>query len=769
MRLRLKPSCLLYIWLTSATAYGNPPDTGPARPHCNTGAQTSAQDLENKHSISSPAQGTKPQDNTVRIEANQVNYQPDQQLELEGNVEIVRGDYRANSDRATVNQTNEQAELQGNVKLHGPDLILRGDAATMDMINEQMSVSNARFRKPSNGINGEAEQIHRPDPDTLIIKEGVFTTCEPDDRAWSFAASEIKLDQASGFGTATHTKFRILDTPVFYIPWFSFPIDDQRKTGFLYPTIGSSNTESGIFFSTPYYFNLGPQDDATLTPSYIHGRGLHTELEGRHLSSTTLSKLAVGFIEEDRHYAEQQRAILNSENSQRWGLSFEQEINLSSLSPGWHGLLDYSAVSDNDYLDDLNQGLHIDNQNQLDRRAAMQLSQDNLRFSILVQQYKSLDDTLLPEDETFQRLPEINLQFQQRFKALQLDWQSQYVYFYRDDQQLAIDESSYGSRFRHQPTLSAPFYRSWGFLKPSVTLDHTDYLLQGYPPQDNHISRTLPVYAMDAGLFFDRPSALLNSDLAQSLEPRIHYVYTPDKHQDDIPNFDTAIPDFHYQRLFNRYRFTGGDRIGDSNRLSLSMTSRWTDPETGTDRAVFSLGQIHYYEPRRVGLTGTTPSNRSESLFASELQLRPFQGVDIAASGLWDSRENTTREGNSRVRFHSENYQSIVNLSHRYIRAELEQFDSSVIFPVTDVISIMARWRYDLQDNRSIGTLAGVEYSSCCWRVQLLGQSYLTDESEIANSILFRFQLKGIGGFGADSSSMDQQIPGYEARENYFN
>jgi len=765
----LKPSCLFAIWLAGTTAYGGGDSDRPGDPRCNVAPKPSISDFMRRKNTERQLEENRLAEGIVHIEANQINYQPGSQLELDGNVEIVRGAYRASSQRARINQVTEQAELHGNVELHGPDLILKGDAATMDMINEQMNISHADFQKPSNRMNGEAREISRPDADTLIINDGIFTTCEPEDRAWSFAASEIILDQNSGFGTATHTRFSVFDTPVFYIPWFSFPIDEQRKTGFLYPMAGSSNTESGLFLSTPYYFNLGPQADATLTPSYISGRGLHTELEGRYLSGRTQSTLAVGYIANDQYYAEQQARLQKNPDSQRWGLSFDQNIDLSTITPGWQGMIDYSAVSDDDYLDDLNQGLRIDNQDRLDRRAQMQLSRDNWQVSILLQRYENLADAILPEDETYQRLPEINLQFQQRFNALQLDWKSQYVYFYRNNSQLEATERSYGSRLRLQPTVSLPFHRSWGYLKPAITLDQTDYLLQDYPQQENTLSRTVPIYELDMGLFFDRRTSFFGTDLAQSLEPRMQYVYASDLNQDDIPNFDTTLPDFNYQRLFNPYRFSGGDRIGDSNRLSVSVTSRWSDPNTGTDRAVFSLGQIQYYAPQKVGLEGRGISTRSESLFASELLIKPFPGVDIAATALWDSRDNTTREGNSRLSFHSANYQSIVNLSHRYIRGELEQLDNSIIFPVSNFFSLMGRWRYDLRDKRSIGTLAGVEYSSCCWRVQLLSQSYLNNESEITNSILFRFQLKGIGGFGADASRMDQQIPGYQARENYFN
>ena len=704
----------------------------------------------------------------VTIRAKQIDYQPDGQLTLDGQVEIIRGTYRAQSTQAMIDQATEQARLQGKIIIQGPDMQLSGDSASMDMVNEQLSVTQAQFFSPSTRMNGSADEISRTGPSTLVIKDGQFTTCEPDDRSWSFAASDITLDQASGFGSATHTRFQILDVPVLYVPWFSFPLDDRRKSGFLYPTIGTSNTGQGLFLATPYYLNLAANYDATVTPTYIDGRGAHTELEARHLSPLAESTLSLGYIAKDQHYLDDQ-PVTSDNDGERWGLSFQQILNLAEYGPGWLGQLDYSEVSDNDYLVDLNQGLQIYNDKQLDRRADLSFTNEHWQFRALLQQYKSLDETLLPSEAPYQRLPEVNIQGYQRFGPIRFDWQSQYVYFFRDKSALAPDDRSFGSRLRERPKLSLPLHQSWGYFTPALTVDQTDYVLQDYTPETNHISRTIPTYEMDSGLLFDRPSGFLDATLNHSLEPRLYYVYTPERQQDEIPNFDAALPNFNYQRLFTANRFSGGDRIGDSNRLTLGITSRWSEQATGIDRLRFSLGQIYHYDDRSVGLEGLGTSERTESLYASELMLRPFTHVEIAMSGLWDPRINNTQEGNTQVSFHTEDYRTVLNLGHRFISRELEQSDSSIIFPLTDRISFMGRWRYDLQDRRTIGTLSGLEYNSCCWRIQLLAESYLTDESEISNSVLFLFQLKGLGGFGANSDSMDDHIPGYKIREEYFN
>ena len=716
-----------------------------------------------------PALVTPTIDNTITIHASQVDYQPGNKLELVGAVEIIQGPYRATSDEAKINSQNNIAELAGAIELSGPDVTLNGDTATMDIASHQVSIDNARFINPSTNLNGEAVKIEQPDTETLIIHDGLFSSCPPEDRDWAFASEKITLNKTEGFGEANATRFLIRDVPVIYIPWFSFPIDDRRKTGFLYPTIGSSNTERGLFLSTPYYLNLAPDYDATVTPTYIHGRGMHTELELRHMTESEDSFLALGYIPEDKDYLDTERALGRSDDGERWGLSFKQKFEFKSFAKGWHGNIDFNDISDNDYLDDVGQGLQIDTADHLERRAEVNYSRDDWQFSLLLQQYKSIDDQVLPSEEAYQRLPEMNIKMYQELNALHLDWQSQYVYFYRDQEGLVGDDRTYGSRLRHQPKLSLPLRKNWGFVEPAFTLDHTDYALQAYSPQENHLSRTVPIYEIDSGLYFDKPSSFISKDLRLSLEPRLYYAYSKAKDQNDIPNFDSALPSFYYDRLFSPNRFSGGDRIGDNNRLTLGFTSRWTDKYSGVDRAVFSLGQIHHYDDRSVNLDGEGQSTRSDSLFASELILKPSNYLELSMTGLWDSKTNTTQEGNSSASFHTKDYSTVLNFSHRYIRDELEQSDTSVILPIYKTFSLIGRWRYDLASNRTIGTLAGVEYGSCCWRVQLLAQSYLTDESEMRNGVLFRFQLNSVGSFGKSATSMDTQVPGYKAREDFLN
>lgn len=735
--------------------------------NCDPSAATISPSQVERKTVLSPEDQLALEQGNMLLYARDVNYVPDEKLELVGEVEVQHGPYHAYSDSAIIDQLTQQAELKGHITMSSPDLTLKGSSATMNVKTDQVRLNDASFINTQTGVNGKARSLSRPDENTLIIHEGLFSSCPPEKRDWAFASDKITLDREAGFGRARHTRLLIRDTPVLYIPWFSFPIDDRRQSGLLYPTVGTANTQNGIFLTTPYYFNLAPNYDATVTPSYIGGRGIHYDLEGRHKSRFTDSSLILGYIDKDDYYADEPGFSGIPDDATRWGVQFEQQIH--PFADGWSGALEFAEVSDNNYLEDLNQGLNIDRTDHLDRRALMSYEREDWRFEFLLQQYKSIDDQILPDEEAYQRLPELNFQMGQVYKRFQLGWKSQYVYFYRDKDGLVGDQQTIGSRFRHQTKAAFPFYQPWGYAKPAVILDHTDYALENYSPEENHISRTIPFYEFDSGLFFDRNTRFRGNDYRQSLEPRLYYVYSKQVNQDALPNFDTTLPSFHFQRLFEAHRFSGGDRVGDNNRLTLGLTSRWTDMATGEDKATISIGQIFHYRDRLVNINGVGASDNSTSLMASELTLRPVSGLEIGLSGLWDTDEQQTQEGNSRLQFHSQDYRYVMNFSHRYIRDELEQTDSSFIAPLYKELSLIGRWRYDLDNNRTIGTLGGLEYGSCCWRVQFLSQSYLNSKDEILHGVLFRFQLSGVGGFGQSARRMDQHIPGYQAREARFN
>ena len=685
-------------------------------------------------------------------------YRIDQSLFLEGDVRLRQGPLSVTGSEATYNQQTGQVDLTGPLVSRGEGVLLTGERADYDVESGRLDINTATFLLHQAEMRGTASQLSRPAPNLVSIRQGMLTTCAPGQNDWSLVASDIELDQSEGFGTARNVRLQIKDVPVFYWPYASFPIDERRKTGFLYPSFGTSNTGSGAFVSVPYYLNLAPHYDATLNPQYIHGRGLFTELEGRYLSPFGQSDLQLGYIGNDQAYADEEPG----NDAERWALDFSSRARFAER---WQGYADYSVVSDNDYLSDLNRTLDIAQETHLLRRGGVRYVGDNQYFETYLNGYQTIADRIAERNRPYDQLPEVLYGAQYDWGLLQTNLDSQYTYFYRDNASLTGLDRANGQRLRLLPELALAMRAVWGYSRPSVTLDYTRYELEDYTAGEPSFDRTVPVFEWDNGLYFDRRGELFDVAYNQTLEPRLYYAWADADSQDRIPDFDTALTSFSFDELFERNRFTGGDRVGDTNQLTAAVSTRFNDLQTGAERALFSIGQVYYYDDREVSLEGQGAATRSDSALAGEAVLRPIDTLDIRASGLWDPRNHKTQQGRSQLVFHSEDYRYLATLGHTYRRQEFEQADIGAVFPVTDRVSLIGRWVYDARTDRTAGSLAGIEYNNCCWSLQLVNQNYLTDEGTLDNRILFQVQLKGLGGSGDASDRIGDAIIGFDERE----
>ncbi|MGC8120648.1 LPS-assembly protein LptD [Marinobacter sp. VGCF2001] len=701
-------------------------------------------------------------DGGAPLEASALNarYVLDTELYLQGDVRLRQGPFRATGSEARYNQQSGELRLQGPLVSRGDGFLLTGQGANYSTQSGQLDINTATFLLHQAELRGEASALSRVSDSRVLISDGMITTCGPGQNDWSIVASDIELDQAEGFGTARHVRLEVLDAPIFYWPYITFPIDDRRKTGFLYPQFGSSSAGSGAFLALPYYLNLAPDYDATLTPQYIHGRGLFTEVEGRYLSRYGESVLQLGYIDNDPAFEDEHPG----EDGERWALDFSTR---AALGGGWTGYGDYSVVSDEDYLSDLNRSLEIDQTTHLQRRGGVRYSGERQYFDAYLNGYQTIRDRIADKDKPYDQLPEVIYGGSLDAGWLEANLESQYTWFYRDNDDLTGLDKANGQRWRAIPELAVPMRALWGFSRPSVSLDYTRYELDDYTLGDESFDRTVPVFEWDNGLYFDRRSSLFDVPYNQTLEPRLYYAWADaESDQNHIPDFDTGIRSFRFDQLFRRDRFAGGDRVGDANQLTVALTSRFNDLLTGAERARVSIGQVRYFEDREVNLFGAGASGRSQSPLAGELVLNPIDNLQIRSSGLWDHETRKTEEGRSQLIFHSDDYRYLATLGHTYSRPDdLEQTDVGTVFPVTNQVSAIGRWVWDSELDRTVGTLAGLEYNNCCWSFQVVHQNYLTDDEELDTRLLFRIELKGLGGSGGASDNIADAIYGYDERE----
>lgn len=697
----------------------------------------------------------------VPLQASGLNarYEIDHELYLEGDVRLRQGGFQVTGSEARYNQGNGQVAIQGPLVSRGDGFLLTGDRAEYSVDSGRLDINTATFLLHGPEMRGSAGSLSRVGAGTVKIRDGMLTTCGPQQNDWAIVASDIELDQAEGFGTAKHVRLEVLDVPVFYWPYASFPIDDRRKSGFLYPQFGSSSAGSGAFFAAPYYLNLAPHYDATITPQYIHGRGLFNEVEGRYLSPWGETSLQVGYIDNDSAYIDENPR----EDGQRWALDASTQANLGA---GWRGYGDFSVVSDEDYLSDLNRSLEINQATHLQRRGGVRYQDTNQYFDLYLNDYQTVSDRIAEVNKPYAQLPEAIYAGTAEAGWLEASLEGQYTWFYRDNDSLTGLDKANGQRFRARPELALPMRALWGFSRPSVSLDYTRYELDDYSAGDGRFDRAVPVAEWDNGLYFDRQSSLFDVPYNQTLEPRLYYAWSDaEADQNTIPAFDTALQTFRFEQLFRPDRFVGGDRVGDANQLTVALTSRFNDLVTGAERARFSVGQVQYFRDREVTLFGKGGGTRSRSPLAGEVVLNPLKNLQIRSSGLWDPDTGDTEEGRSQLVFHSEDYRYLASVGHTYSKDELEQSDIAAVIPATDRVSLIGRWVYDSDLDRTVGSLAGIEYNNCCWSVQVVHQNYLTDDQELDSRVLFQVQLKGLGGSGGSSTSVSEAIYGFDERE----
>lgn len=698
-------------------------------------------------------------DEPIDITSRSARYRLDDFLELEGDVRVRQGTLRARSDEAGYNQASGELDLRGGVVSRGEGFLLTGEQARADSRGDRLELNTATFLLHEAHMRGEATRIRRTGEESMRISQGVMTTCQPDRNDWSIAAGRVDLDQDSGFGTARHVRMRIKDVPVLYLPWISFPLDERRKTGFLYPSFGTSNAGSGFFAATPYYLNLAPHYDLTYTPQYIHGRGYFSEMEARYLSPLGQSDLQLGFIDSDNEYADDEPG----NSSKRWGLDF---TNQSDFGNNWRGTIDYAAISDDDYASDLNRTLDIQQSTHLRRQGELRYGDSGFNFSAALRGFQTIDPEIPEASRPYNQLPRLRLEAGEQWGNWYALKDSEYNYFWRDNEDLGGLDAAVGHRLRTTPEVGWELSGLPGFLRSSVMLDHTQYDLEDVQ-RDERFSRSVPFVEADAGLFFDRFFTLGGHFYNQTLEPRLYYVYSPEREQADIPLFDSSLTSFNFSQLFARDRFTGGDRVGDNNRLTAALTTRFYDMDRGIERARLSLGRIQRFDDENVALpNGRGRSSGDSSPLAGELRLQPLDNLSLRSSGQWDEQESETLRGTSQIRFHSSDFRYLANAGHTYDASTgLEQADVSTVFPVDEQTSLIGRWIYDVDNEETAGTLAGVEYTSCCWNLQLVAQRYLTRDEGLDTRILFQIQLRGLGGGGSAADTIRREIPGFEQRQ----
>ncbi|MEZ5524834.1 MAG: LPS-assembly protein LptD [Pseudomonadales bacterium] len=680
---------------------------------------------------------------------------------LRGDVVIKQGYRQVESEEAVLDRESGTANFTSRARYREPGFLLIGEQTHVDLNSKEVNISDAEFVAHEAHIRGTAETLVRGSDGVVRVNKGSVTYCAPGANTWAVVGSELKIDQQAGVGTVKHARLHVKDVPIMYVPYMSFPLGDERKSGFLTPDIGTSD---GIDIATPYYWNIAPNYDATLTPRYIGDRGVMGEAQFRYLHNNNQGELGAAYLPGDDDFM----------NEDRWLGAIDHEGTLFNTI---NTRVDATSVSDDDYFSDLGTDLHATSQTHLLRLAEARYNGQYWDITARTQGYQTIDSEILDADKPYDRLPQliINGLYPHDASGFEFGLFTEYTRFDRDNSGLTGLDRAVGDRTRVEPSISWLFETPYAYIKPKATYRYARYQLDDLASGLNDSpDLSVPVYSIDSGLFFERDTSWFSTPLTQTFEPRLFYLKVPEeKNQLEIPDFDSGELDFSYNQLFRENRFVGGDRVGDADQVSLGLTSRFIETD-GFERARASIGQIYYNEDRRVTLDGAPVRTdmTSESPLAAELMFALKSGWRIQGDIEWDPDIERTNQSSLYLRYHGDN-SHLFNIGYRRRnddRQRLEQTDLSFVWPVADQWSLISRWNHDLINDRVVEAFAGVEYQSCCWAVRLVGRHWINNDDitdsegiEEKDAIYIQFIFKGLGDIGDSIESLfSDSIPGYQ-------
>ena len=698
-----------------------------------------------------------------------------------GNVKMARADQHSSSNIANYDKVSDILELHGDVYYSEDALALHSETATIDLAADQAKLRDVQFITPTAPLRGKAASIYKQSKTLSHYKDVAYTSCRPGNQDWVIHASELEMDKVSGLGTTKNTWIEFKGVPVAYTPYLSFPIDDRRVSGFLSPTFGNTKY-SGFNLATPYYWNIAPNYDATLRPRYLTARGALLAGDFRYLTERSKGQATLEYMPND-----------STLNTSRYLGSFRDS---SQFTPHLSSKIDLNYVSDQTYISTLGSALSFSNYNFLRSYANVNYNNYGFSFTGLADSYQSINSATPTTALPYRRLPQLNLNYAHDFQFMPLhtEIQNEFVDFQHTSN--LVD----GQRINIRPSISIPLQTASAFFTPKLSLQHTQYALgNGAPGSPAAISRTLPTFSADSGMYLERNVTIADTPLVHTLEPRLFYLYVPYTNQNGYSNsntpnqtntnvlnpvFDSALYDFQYNTMFRENSFSGNDRIQDANQITTALTSRLMDDKAGLERLKLNVGEIIYFRDRLVSTPVALANGSIQNIGAStaaysnlvtELSSELTHQISVTTGVQWNPIQHEIDRGKAAIHFRNQSNE-VFNVGYLYRKNPLipdgsnniTQSDVSFRWPIVKDWYVLGRWQYSLLYDTTQDSFLGLEKENCCWRFRILGRHYMnnyTTATNVAinssqavagstqNGIFFQIELKGLTGFGDD---MDQ-------------
>ena len=758
----------------------------------------------------------------VIIEGDRLEVQLDRSLTSLGNASLKAGGNIILGDRIEFDEQNRMTHSSGNASIESNDSLVKGPSFHLNIDESTGEMPNATFfmykplinlsplgnlgeriygQKPEinndllsgvidrnmKPINGEMQPLipndnkdsvepkkvsSRGDAQMLFFEgaskkrllKSRYTTCEADSDDWYIKSGQLKIDDETKTAVATNATVEFKGVPILYTPWINFPYANQRKSGLLAPTWGTT-TKSGFEVLLPFYWNISPNMDATVSTRELSKRGIQYAGEFRYLEENFSGLDNIEFLPSD-----------DMTQKDRYFARIKHQQNFGS---GWTGGIDVARVSDSQYFSDLSTHIITTSQVNLLQQANINYSGPIWQFGALAQKYQTLDNV----SYAYERLPQLTLNGSKEW-----DWggitrvQNQLVRF-EANQNSTFDVKS-ATRFSTYPSISFPMNKPYGYVTPKLGVNYTSYNLDNIsssPMQtgawinyDKTADRTLPIFSLDSGLFFERDTSIVSRNYTQTLEPRLFYVYIPYQDQSHLPVFDTGLTDLNMGTLFTENQYSGGDRINNANQLSASISSRMIDADTGEQRLAATIGQRFYFDDQKVGLPNEVLRSGTSSDFVASATAHLVNKWNLDAAWQYNTDTGDTIKANFGARYNPMPGK-VLNFGYRFTKDNLDQVNMSTQWPLGNRFYGLARLNYSLRDKSFIENIGGIEYDAGCWQSRFVFQRVQTISvatgptsplpSGPANyAIFFQLELGGMASIGANPLQLiNRNIPGYKS------
>lgn len=679
----------------------------------------------------------------IQVLADRSEIQQDTVATFTGKVNILSDKARIQAVEARIDKNEQQLTATGGVSYRDKQILVNSESVLLDTDTGKLEMADTNYRLTLFNGRGAAEQIKLDTNEGIRLEDVSFTTCPIGSEDWKIEASSIALEEGKVWGEARNTRFYIKGVPVFYLPYFAFPVTAQRQTGLLFPEFDTS-TSTGPTYEQGLYWNIAPNMDATFTPRFMANRGIQLKTEFRYLTDAHRGQVNLEYLANDRGFGS---------NEDRY---FYRYTHTGNLSENWQIQADINGLSDDNYLVDLGSDFYNRADTHLYQTLGINYYSDNLDFMMSFRDFEVIGD----HPSTYRALPEMKLDYRSnKLAGMEFRFSSELAYF---DNNRSTDPTA--TRLHLAPSLALPLQSQWGEFLAEISVLSTHYRQENIENTSlaKEVDRTLGQGKLYGALYFERETGWFGGNSTQTLEPKVQYLYTSFEDQSDIGLYDTTRLLNDFEGLFRGDEFTGLDRISDNNQITLGVTSRIID-EKNREQFKVSFGQIFYLEDNRV-LEASKEEDRSALAAELDWQLgsKWFAHSDVQISTSTDKIERSSI---------SLEYQldpsKILQINHRFVRElsgeEINQIGFTASWPLAQNWRWVGRWYKDLERQRTIESYSGIQYDSCCWSLGFVVQRNLINRfdttgsqstNEFESSFGIRFSFKGIGSESSNNRKM---------------